>query len=154
MNTTLSKQVLQADGRYFNDLELQTLEQYQQTFSLRLQTYHLLSQQADSLIMQTLRRMLVVDRAAIQAHGETCKRDMGYVLRSVALAILKDDEEGYKQTLILWMQNIMAALNKESQSSRAYRLMQEVVRETMPLESAGLVNHYLELFITALNAGN
>ncbi len=153
MNTTLTKQVLQADGRYFNDLELQTLELYEQTFSLRLQTYNLLSQQADSLILQTLRRMLVIDRAAIQAHGETCKRDMSYVLRSVALAILKDDEEGYKQTLILWMQNIMAALNKESQSSRAYRLMQEVVRETMPSESAGLVNHYLELFITALTAG-
>ncbi len=153
MNTTLTKHVLQADGRYFNDVELQTLEHYQQTFSLRLQTYNLLGQHADHLIMETLRQMLAVDRQAIQTHGETCKRDMTYVLRSVALAILKDDEEGYKQTLILWMQNIMAALNKESQSSRAYRLMQDVVKQTMPTESAALVNHYLGLFIDALTTG-
>jgi hypothetical protein len=71
----------------------------------------------------------------------------------VAIAILKDDHEGFRQQLVLWMQNIMAALRKEAQSAKAYMFLQDVVKVSMPVESAKLVNDTLDEFIRALTVG-
>jgi mannitol-1-phosphate/altronate dehydrogenase len=153
MNSTLEATLRQADGRYFNDAELQPLEGYVQTYALRLETYSLLGEQSEKLVLQTLRKLAQTDRHTIQEHGEKCKRDMSYVVRSIAIAILKDDEDAFNQQVVLWMQNIMTALHKESQSARAYRLLTEVVAENFPAANAKLVNDNLETFITALTAG-
>jgi len=53
--------------------------------------------------------------------------------------------------LVLWMQSIMRSLNKEAQSMYAYRELQKLINETMPSESATLLNHYLDIFIEALS---
>ncbi|HIK55729.1 MAG TPA: hypothetical protein IGS37_11280 [Synechococcales cyanobacterium M55_K2018_004] len=153
MNSTLEQSLHQADGRYFNDVELKTLEQFVQTYSIRAKTYALLCERSDDLILQALRRLAATDGTVVQQHGEKCKRDMSYVVRTLALTILKDDAAGFREQLVLWMQNIMSALHKEAQSARAYRLLQDVVREKMPAEAAQLINRYLEEFITALMVG-
>jgi len=93
------------------------------------------------------------DAQTVQQHKDKCIRDMEYVVRAIAVAILRDDEEGFRQELLLWMQNIMAALHKEQQSSRAYRMLQGVLEQEMPQENSALVNHYLNEFINALMAG-
>ena len=153
MNTLLVENVRAADGRYLNDNELQPLQDYLTTFAVRVETYNLLGTHAEVMILQTLQKLAQTDRATIQQHGDKCKRDMNYVLQSAALAILKDDEEGFTEQLVMWMQNIMTALNKEAQSAKAYQMLQEVVALHFPKDNARLVNRYLELFVTALTTG-
>lgn len=153
MNNALENNVYKADGRYFTDEELRALASYCQTYPIRLQAYSILCEQADVFVQQALRQLAKTDGSVVLEHGDKCTRDMSYVLRSVAIAILKDDNEEFRQHFILWMQNIMAALHKEAQSARAYQLLQDVIKTNMPAESAKLVNDNLDDFIRALTAG-
>jgi hypothetical protein len=152
MNNTLEQSVYNADGRYFTDEELTTLTEYCQTYPTRLKTYTILCEQAPLLVQQALQQLAQVDGATVLEHRDKCTRDMSYVLQSIAIAILKDDNEGFRQRLILWMQNIMAALHKEAQSARAYQLLKTVIRVNMPAENAELINDNLDEFIKALTA--
>jgi len=153
MNNTLMQAVGQADGRYFTDAELRPLKQYAQTYATRLQVYSILSEKSDAFVLKALRKFAITEAQVIQQHGEKCKRDMDYVMQVLALSLLKDDEQTFREQLVLWMQNIMAALHKEQQSARAYLLLQQVIAEQMPADCANLVNVYLDEFILALKAG-
>lgn len=151
MNSTLEQHIRQADGRYFTDLELRLLEGYAQSYQVRLETYSLLCEKSDLFVQQVLEQLAKTDRAVVQEHGEKCHRDMSYVLRSIAIAILKDDDSAFREQFVLWMQNIMTALQKETQSARAYKLLQTVISQQMPAHHAELVNRNLQEFVQALN---
>lgn len=153
MNITLEQSIQNADGRYLTDNELDTLHTYIATYELRLKTYTLLQERSGEYIVLALQQLAKTDAQTVQQHKDKCIRDMEYVVRSIAIAILRNDEEGFRQELLLWMQNIMAALHKEQQSSRAYRMLQEVLTQSMPKECSDLVNHYLDEFVNALLAG-
>jgi hypothetical protein len=153
MNTILAQSIREADGRYLSDSELDTLDTYVGSYSDRLKTYGLLHDRSEEFILMALKTLAQTDAQTIREHKDKCVRDMGYVLRGIAIAILRDDPRAFREEVLLWMQNIMAALHKEKQSSRAYRLLQEVVVAELPAESAALINGYLEEFITALNVG-
>ncbi|MBD2154638.1 hypothetical protein [Leptolyngbya sp. FACHB-16] len=153
MNITLEQSIQNADGRYLTDSELDTLHVYIKTYEARLKTYTLLQEKSGEYILLALQKLAKTDAQTVQQHKDKCIRDMDYVVRSIAIAILRDDEEGFRQELLLWMQNIMVALHKEQQSSRAYRMLQEVVTQEMPKECSDLVNHYLDEFTKALLAG-
>jgi len=151
MNKQLFKHIDEADGRYLTEQELKPLESYLSTYQLRREIYALLQGQGDKLVIQTLRRMAQTHRQEIQTNGDKCKRDMGYVLNFAAGSLLQDDEAGFQERLVLWMQSIMRSLNKEAQSTYAYRELQKSISETLPPEHAALLNHYLDVFITALS---
>lgn len=153
MNTILEQSIRDADGRYLSDSELDTLDAYVGSYEDRIKTYGLLHDRAEALILKALQTLAQTDAQTVREHKDKCVRDMGYVLRSIAIAILRDDPHAFREEVLLWMQNIMAALHKEQQSSRAYRLLQEVVVAELPAASAALINSYLEEFITALNVG-
>lgn len=153
MNITLEQSIQNADGRYLTDNELDALHIYIATYETRLKTYTLLQEKSGEYILLALQQLAKTDAQTVQQHKDKCIRDMEYVVRSIAIAILRNDEEGFRQELLLWMQNIMAALHKEQQSSRAYRMLQEVLTQAMPKECSDLVNHYLDEFVNALLAG-
>lgn len=153
MNTLIERCIQEADGRYLTDRELQPLDAYISSFATRMQTYTILQEKSESFILQALQVLAKTDAQTVRQHKEKCVRDMGYVMRAIAVAILRDDEQAFRDELLLWLQNILAALHKEQQSSRAYRLLQDVVRDQMPSECATLVNYYLDEFIAALTAG-
>lgn len=150
MNSTLMQSVRQADGRYFTNAELKPLQQYVQTYSTRLQAYTMLREKGDEFTLLTLRKFAIAEPQVVQQHSEKCKRDITYVMQTLALSLLKDDERTFREQLVLWMQNIMAALHKGQQSARAYQILQQVVAEKMPPECAKLVNGYLHELVLAM----
>ncbi|NET49621.1 MAG: hypothetical protein F6K09_13055, partial [Merismopedia sp. SIO2A8] len=89
----------------------------------------------------------------VQSHGNTCKRDMGYILRHIAISILKDDTESFVE-LILWMENVTKALKKEESAVRAYQSLRSIVRSTLPEEMVTLIDPYLDILIKALLVGS
>jgi len=154
MNSTLIANVLKADGRYLTDEELQPFQSFGKTHATRLRTYGLLEERAEALINQTLDKMAQAEPTVISQHRSVCYRDMSYVLRGVGVAILQDDEPAFIEHLVLWMQNIMKAVQKEKQSAWAYQILQKVVSDTFPAVNARLVNHFLQIFIDALVVGH
>ena len=153
MNSTLLQSARQADGRYFTDAELKPLERYVQTYAVRLETYSILREKGDELVLLALRKFAVIEGEMMRQHGDKCKRDMSYVVQVLALPLLQDDEGAFREQLTLLMQNILAEVHAERQSARAYQFLQQVVAEKMPAECAKLVNTYLEDLILSLKAG-
>lgn len=153
MNTLLDRYIREADGRYLTDSELGMLDTYVSTYSTRMQAYKILQEKSESFILQALQRLSQTDAQTVRQHKDKCIRDMVCVMRAIAVAVLRDDEQAFRDELLLWLQNILSALHKEQQSSRAYQLLQKVVSEEMPGESAKLVNYYLGEFIAALTSG-
>lgn len=151
MNNSLLKNVLSAEGRYLADVELTAFREFASSYATRRSAYEYLQQHADAMVLTTLRRLMSSHRQVIQQHSDQCKRDMSYVLRYAALSMLKDDEAGFVEELVLWMQNILFALKKEQQSLKFYKELQAVIVEQMPAEEAALINRYLDLFTEALS---
>ncbi|MGF1498583.1 MAG: hypothetical protein ACFB8W_17425 [Elainellaceae cyanobacterium] len=153
MNSSLDTVIHNTDGQYLADQDLQGFQEFAKSYALRRDTYLSLQEHADTLVLSTLRRMMPAHRATIQSHGDKCKRDMGYVLRYAALCLLKDDEDGFVEQLVLWMQTVIAALRKEQQTAESYRILRTVIHETLPADRAALINHYLDVFIEAMMVG-
>lgn len=150
MNNTLTKSLTNVDGRYLADTELHVFHEFAASYAVRRSAYEYLQQHADELVLTTLRRLTSSHRQAIQQHGDLCKRDMSYVLRYAALSMLKDDQAGFVEELVLWMQNILFALKKEQQSLAFYQELQALISQQMPAQEAQLINQYLDLFTEAL----
>ncbi|MEL6223254.1 MAG: hypothetical protein AAFR31_11495 [Cyanobacteria bacterium J06627_8] len=153
MNTQLIRPFSQVDGRYLQDSELSSIQDFVTSYEQRTNVYRYLKDHSDTLILKTFRSLMASHRKVIQTHSEICKRDMSLVLRYIAVSILKDDENSFIESLVLWMQNILFALNKEEQSVEFYIALQRIVAQEMTTGEAALVNQYLSTFIDALRVG-
>ncbi len=138
-----------AEGRYLNAQELLALEEYLDSFALRLRTHQLLRDHESQIIANVMARYLKQDSTLEQRFGpeakQKCIQDMTEVLRYSAIALLRNDEEYLKENLLYWLQTIMRALDKQDTCKLAYSLLQEAITEVLPIDSAKLTNQYIAL---------
>ncbi|HEY9749913.1 MAG TPA: hypothetical protein V6C63_14605 [Allocoleopsis sp.] len=152
LNHTLEKNILEADGRYLNAQELNPLEQYLQSYKVRLETYQQLRDQSDKLVLQALRKLAQAYPEIIQQHGQRCKYDMTEVLRYIAVSILRDDEVFFKEQMMSWLDTILLAHRKTSQCTIAYRALQEAINSSLSAVSSSLVRPYLDIVLQSLQS--
>lgn len=152
LNHSLTKTILEADGRYLKGHELQPLELYIQSYTLRSETYQLLRDQSDALILNALRKLAQSHPDLLKQHGQRCKYDMGEVLRYIALSILKDDEVFFKEQVMDWLDTILVAHKRTAQCSTAYRYLQEAIISSLPAPNSSLVRSYLDMVQQSLQS--
>jgi hypothetical protein len=152
LNRILEKKILEADGRYLDAQGLKPLEQYLQSYTTRLETYHHLRDYSQKLVLQALRKLAQVYPEVIQKHGQRCQYDMTEVLRYVALSVLRDDEIFFREQVMVWLDTILVAHKKNAQCMVAYRYLQETIDTTLPAPSSSLVCPYLDSVITSLRS--
>lgn len=152
LNTTLDKHVVEADGRYLASQELQPLEDYIQSYAIRLETYQQLRDLGEKVVLMALRKLATTYPELVQQHGARCKYDMSEVLRYIAIAILRDDEIFFKDQMMVWLDTILLAHKRQAQCSQAYRNVQEAIATTLPANATNMIRPYLELIIQSLNA--
>ena len=153
MPSRLDQTIAQVDGRYLSDAELSDVQGFVNTYGLRLRTYNMLRERSDELILSALRQLMRSHRQVVQTQGNVCKRDMGFVLRYVALSVLRDDTEGFVENLVLWMENITKSLKKEESAIRAYQSLRLIIQTKMSDEMVQLIDPYLDIFIKAMATG-
>lgn len=151
MLTTFNQTIQQADDRFLSDSELHALEAYVQSFAVRQQTYQLLSQHADELVIGALRQFAQTHRKDVEADGAKCKRDMAYALKYIARAALMDEADAFKQDFALWMENITRAVHKGDAAAKAYGCLNQVIQAKLPNQCAAIVTPYLEDLIMAFS---
>ncbi|MDA0674211.1 MAG: hypothetical protein O3C67_10970 [Cyanobacteria bacterium] len=151
MKRTFTTTLREADGRYLSDNELDPLETYWSSFAIRAQTYQLLRDQADTLVLQALRRLAQTQRATVQTHGQKCQRDMAYALSCIAKAVLTDEAQDFQEDFALWMENITHALHKGESAAQAYGFLKQAIQAQLPETSAQLVMPYLDDLIMAFS---
>jgi len=152
LNHTLEKSVLEADGRYLNAQELSPLEQYAQSYTMRLHTYQQLRDRGEALVIHALRKLAQAYPELIQQHGQRCKYDMTEVLRYIALSILRDDEIFFKEQMMSWLDTILLAHQKTAHCMAAYRFLQEAIAAALPADAGTLTRPYFDLVTQSLQS--
>ncbi|MBE9179038.1 phycobilisome protein [Oculatella sp. LEGE 06141] len=152
LNRTLEDKVLDADGQYLNSQGLQPLEQYFQTYALRLETYQMLRDRSPALVVQALQKMAQANPDIIKKHGQRCQYDMSEVLRYIALAILRDDEVFFKEQMMAWLDTILLAHKRHTPCSTAYRYLQNAINVSFPPANSMLLRPYLDSVILVLQS--
>ena len=147
---TLIENVLdRADGSYIAPEDLQNLDRAIANWQQRRQTYDLI-QAKENVILEQVMRQVQVASAELSAKlsGDRinkCNHDMAVVLRYSATAMLLQDEELLKDRLLYWMQNVMAALQKQRINDFLYKALLKSVRDNLPPENANLILPYLAI---------
>ncbi len=151
INSTWENVINQSEGRYLNSTELQTMQRYVQTFSVRLKTYEILREKSDALVTQSLKKFMLVHPEIMQKHSQRCVYDMKMTICIIALAILRDDPQFFKECLSLWLTNILQAYQKNLPCLKAYSCLQEVMKEQMPSAASQLILPYIDIVLQALD---
>lgn len=149
MLTQLAKLQNRSEGRYATDHELQFIQDYVASFSLRLGTYTKL-QKAESLIVQQVYNRLTKFHPDLLKHDDgdasrKWKGDTVRVLRYAAIAMLLDDQDSFQERFLFWFQTLMKAFKTQQSCNVTYRVMQEVVRDYLTVSEATIFCPILEL---------
>lgn len=152
LNHNLDRTIAEADGRYLDPQELYPLEQYIQSYAIRLHTYQQLRDNSEKLIIYALRKMAQTYPELIQQYGQRCKYDMAEVLRYIALSILRDDETFFKEQMMSWLDTILVAYKRTTHCSTAYRHLQEAITASLPAQEANLIRPYMEIVTQSLQS--
>jgi hypothetical protein len=149
MNRTLDDKLSTIDSDYLTDSDLFSLERFANSFSVRVKTYNLLRDRADETTIQALRLLAQQYPELVQQQLQRCKYDMSQIIRYMSLAILRDDETFFRESLLDWHANIIHSYNISTECSTAYSLLKAVLEKILPSESFALVKPYLELSVSA-----
>lgn len=144
LNQSLKKNVLEADGNYLNTQGLDILEQYVESYSIRLETYQFLRDQSKNLVIEALKYLFERYPELLQKHKQRCAYDMSEVLRYIALSILRDDETFFMETLFSWLDTILVAHKKNQACAEVYRYLYQLVDKHLPSRCSVLVFPYLD----------
>lgn len=112
INSTWDDLILQCDGRYLTNAELKPLHQYVQTLNARTKTYEVLRVKSAGLIKQTLKKFMFSHPEIMEKHSKRCVYDMSMTMCLMSVALLRDDPHFFKESLMLWLANILAAHEK------------------------------------------
>jgi hypothetical protein len=150
INRTLDEKMIDVDRVYLTDTDLVNLERFANSFSVRVKTYNLLRDHADEISVRTLKLLAQQYPELLQKHLQRCKYDMSNVIRYASIAALRDDEVFFSETLMDWLANIINSYQVAKECSTAYRLLQSVIDEMLPVECAAIVKPYTDMAVSAL----
>lgn len=151
INRTLEKKITEVEERYLDNNDLSQLAKYAGSFSLRLKTYNLFRDQAEEIVVRSLQVLVQAYPALMQKHASRCKYDMSNVLRSMSVAILRDDELFFREQMMDWLSTILYAYQVTTECSMAYHKMQEVISKMLPPECSMLVKPYTDMTLLLLS---
>jgi Phycobilisome protein len=149
MNRTLDEKLSTVDNVYLTDSDLFSLERFANSFSVRVKTYNLLRDRSDETTIQALKLLSQQYPELVQKQLQRCKYDMSQLIRYMSLAILRDDEVFFRESLLDWHTNIIHSYNISTECSTAYSLLKAVLEKILPSDSFALIKPYLDLSVSA-----
>jgi hypothetical protein len=150
MNRTLDEKIAAVDRVYLTDTDLVNLERFANSFSVRVKTYNLLRDHGDEITVRSLKLLAQQYPELVQKQLQRCKYDMSNMIRYASLAVLRDDELFFRETLMDWLANIINSYQVGKECSTAYHLLQTVINEMLPSECAAMVKPYSDMAIATL----
>ncbi|MBE9136081.1 phycobilisome protein [Nodosilinea sp. LEGE 07088] len=156
MLTNVQSLIHNSDGRYASDQELMFFQTYLSSVGTRLRAYQKIQRAEQQIIAQVMAQLKAQRPSTFQVGGQdlTAKwqRDTVRVLRYSATALLLDDTERFKETLLTWFQSIMRAFKTQESCHLTYTAMQAVMPNHLNAEELKLYIPILELCRVVLGA--
>lgn len=145
----LARLSLEADGRYATATELQFLKDYLQSLEQRVCAYEKIRAAEEEIVhaVEAKKRSHSTDLFQLNAQDITqvCRRDMVNVLRYSATALLFNDCDRLRESLLLWYRTIVRSFKYESYADVTYQVIQDVVKQHLTAEEAALLQPILAL---------
>lgn len=142
------------EDRYANDAELKFLHDYVNSFNLRKEIYAKLKVSEKEIVTKVYEKVKSIDVNLLQSNNQDItnkwKADTLRVLRYIAVAVLMNDNETYRQRFLLWFQTIMKAFGAQRSCFVTYEVMKEVFQDYLTPVQYELVSPSLELTQTIL----
>jgi hypothetical protein len=148
---SLEDKVYELERAYLKDSDLVGLEQYAHGFAERLKAYELLRDNADEIVLNALKLLARDYPALIQKRGDRCKYDMGEVLRYMALSMLRNDEQYFRDQMTDWLGTIINSYQVTTECAMAYNKVYEVISRMLPAKSAAMVKPYTDIAIATFS---
>ena len=156
MINQLAKLTTEADGRYASDRELQFLTDYLQSVEVRVSAYAKIRDRSEEILEQT-KTKLDIAKPKMFARGEKdlssiWRRDVTIILRCTVAAMLVNDLDWLRDSLLLWHRTIVNANQTKHISQATYSMMPEVMKEFLTDEEIKLILPILQLNQTILSS--
>lgn len=152
INHSLENTILDSEGRYLQAQELQPLEQYVQSYAVRLETYQNLSEKSSKLVLDAL-NLFGQDYPDVMAKsGKRCHYDMSCVLRYIALSILRDDELFFIEEMMSWLDTVLVAYKRNQHCASAYLHLMQGIKEALPASNVELIRPYIDSVVNQLQS--
>jgi hypothetical protein len=155
MNTQLDTMFSEAEGRYLESSEEARLVAYAASVPSRLEAMRAVQAAETRIIDETLEEVWARHPAFESRHAmarEKARRDMTLVLRYAAMAMLRDDEEMFKERLLYWLVTILNANNMGAVIDTAYRALARRAETHLATQHMEWMAPYLRLAHTILTS--
>ena len=152
----ITKLTIEADGRYATDRELEFVEDYLSSADLRLSAYEKISEKSEEVLDKT-KAMLDQKNPKLFTRetkdlSSIWRRDVAIVLRCSVAAMLINDLDWLRDSLLLWHRTIVNANKTEHISEATYGVMPQVVEEYLTDEEMKLILPVFQLNQSVLSS--
>ena len=145
----LTKLTIETDGRYASDKELEFIQDYLDSLELRVSTYEKIRDKSEEVLDQTKAKMEQKSPNLFARGkkdlGSIWRRDVAIVLRCSVAAMLVNDLDWLRDSLLLWHRTIVSANKTNHISDATYSMMPEVMKEFLTDEEIKLILPVLQL---------
>ncbi|AMW28117.1 phycobilisome protein [Arthrospira platensis] len=151
INWAWEELMIQADGRYLSDAELKPFQQYIQTLPARTKTYEIMRAKSPELIKIALKKFMLIHPEVMQQHSKRCIYDMNMAICLMSVAMLRDDPRYFRESLMLWLANILSAYQRNVACLKAYHCLEETMQEKLPSVCNQLLKPYMDIIMEVLD---
>ena len=145
----ITKLTIEADGRYASDEELEFVQDYLDSVDLRINTYEKIRDKSEEVLDKTKASMEAKNPNIFvrgkKDLGAIWHRDVTIVLRCSVAAMLVNDLDWLRDSLLLWHRTIVTANKTNHISDATYSLMPEVMQEFLGNDEIELILPVLQL---------
>jgi hypothetical protein len=156
MNQAITDMFKRADGRYLTKDEGQLLREFAQSLDARLAAMEDVSLKEGRIIERAMKEVMRAYPDFKEKYPEGQQkaiRDMTFVLRYLAHAMLRSDPRFLEDTVLAWLNTILRGVGLRSNLiADAYRLVDRYAAEDLAPATYELLKPFLAMATTALSA--
>lgn len=143
MLNQLVRLTVEADGRFASDKELEFLKDYLQSVDRRISSYEKIRNESEQILDRTKAKLDIANPnmfiRGTKNLSSIWRRDVAIVLRCSVAAMLVNDLDWLRDSLLLWHRTIVNANKTQGISEATYKVMPEVMREYLTDEEIKLI---------------
>jgi hypothetical protein len=156
MLTQMARLSIDVEGRYASDRELRFIEEYMDSFEVRLSAYEKIRYNEVQILQRWQEDQRVCNAKVFHMNGqdvtEICRRDMTSMLRCSASAMLFDDIDRLQDSLLVWYKTIVKSFGFSKSAFVSYQVIQEIVKSYLTEEEMAAIAPILQLDHAVLSA--
>lgn len=156
MNHAITDMLKQADGRYLTKDEGALLRDFASSLEARLAAMEELSQKEGKIIDRAIKEVMRAYPDYKDKYPEGQQkgtRDMTFVLRYCAHAMVRNDARFLEDTVLAWLTTILRGVGlRANLIADAYRAVEKFTLEELTPGSAELIRPWIQMATSALSA--